>query len=244
MPNINHQWQAYGGWSFALDDYLDEGVMKYLNSKKFLDLAAVVDPFSYLDRLTMPKLLICSTGDEFFLPDSPQYFYSSLKGENHLRMVPNAEHSLIGHQADVVLSIATFYQLVLDNTPRPQISWDLVKSNTTASITLKLLDNYQPLQVKMWYAHTLSFVQRDFRLVICDDLTHCLEPVFWYDEVLTPVSNGVYQVSMDAPQHGWVGFMIEVLYRFGEQDDLVLTSEVNVVPDRLPFPPCGEHCQN
>ena len=40
---------------------------------------------AYLDRLTMPKLLINSGGDEFFLPDDNHYFWNDLPGEKFLR---------------------------------------------------------------------------------------------------------------------------------------------------------------
>jgi PhoPQ-activated pathogenicity-related protein len=36
-----------GGWSFALGDYLQQGCMGYLNKPEFIDLAAVVDPYTY-----------------------------------------------------------------------------------------------------------------------------------------------------------------------------------------------------
>ena len=81
-------------------------------------LAAIIDPFSYRHRLTMPKVclfftvtvkyIICATGDEFFMPDSPNSFYPQLQvlcmfvycqGEKHLYMVPDAEHTLIGEFA-------------------------------------------------------------------------------------------------------------------------------------------------
>jgi PhoPQ-activated pathogenicity-related protein len=32
VPNLNHQYNVYGGWSFALDDYRDEGLMGFLNT--------------------------------------------------------------------------------------------------------------------------------------------------------------------------------------------------------------------
>lgn len=97
-----------GGWSFALDDYLSMHLMSYLNQPVFQQMADIIDPYAYIDRLTMPKYIICSTGgmfsfcsirmqvtdplpDEFFLPDSPSFFYNKLKGEKHLYMVPNAE---------------------------------------------------------------------------------------------------------------------------------------------------------
>jgi PhoPQ-activated pathogenicity-related protein len=149
VPNLNHHYQAYGGWSFALDDYEQMGIMGYLNSPQFLEMGAIIDPFSYLARLTMPLYIICATGifknnilsdfkgDEFFLPDSPQFFINSLQGEHHLRMVPNAEHSMAGHGYDVISSIGNFFYSVLTNEVRPKYSYNMVYSNDTASISGK-----------------------------------------------------------------------------------------------------------
>ena len=44
--------------------------------------------------LTMPKLLLNASGDEFFLPDSSQFYFDALRGETHVRYVPNAAHAL------------------------------------------------------------------------------------------------------------------------------------------------------
>lgn len=75
-----------GGWSFALEDYLNQGVMAYLNQPQFKAMASIVDPWTYKDRLTMPKLVLCAAGDEFFLPDSPQFFLKQLPGETYLNV--------------------------------------------------------------------------------------------------------------------------------------------------------------
>jgi PhoPQ-activated pathogenicity-related protein len=34
----------------------------------------------------MPKLILAASGDEFFLPDSPQFFINELPGETHLNV--------------------------------------------------------------------------------------------------------------------------------------------------------------
>ncbi len=61
---------------------------------------------------------------------------AEISGETHLRMVPNAEHALIVHQEEVTLNILTYINLLQANTPRPEFNYTLVKSNTTASITV------------------------------------------------------------------------------------------------------------
>jgi len=244
VPNMNHHYQAYGGWSFALSDYLDMHLMRYLNSPLFVTMADIIDPWSYLERLTMPKLVLMAGGDEFFLPDSPQFFFHSLPGENHLFLIPDAEHSLATALADVGSVISAFHYMVVHNIPRPTYSWKMMKSNTTASTTVTVTGT-SPDWVTMWYAHTLSSTLRDFRLVICDQIPQCLNPVIWWPQPLLPTAPNTWTATMDRPKKGWGGFLIELGWYIGKDRSrtLKVTTEVNIVPDYMPFPPCGDHCQ-
>jgi len=247
VPNMNHQWQAYGNWSFALEDYLNMDIMHYLNMPVFEELAAIEDPWSYNSRLTMPKYIMCATGDEFFLPDSSEFFFSGLYGENYLRIVPDAEHSMEGHEIDLALSVNTWMHMILTGKKRPTFTWNLEKSNDTARITVKC--DEKPSSVTMWYAHTLSHTRRDFRLLTCEDIPKCIQPVIWWYKALEDQGNGVYVAEMEAPFRGWSGFFVEMIWRysydpFGPEQAFKATTEVNIVPDTLPFPPCGDHCQN
>jgi len=54
----------------------------------------IVEPLEYRDRLTMPKLIVNASGDQFFLPDSSRFYFDRLPGVKYLRCVPNADHSL------------------------------------------------------------------------------------------------------------------------------------------------------
>jgi len=246
---MNHHYQAYGGWSFALDDYLEMHLMAYLNYPVFLELAAIIDPWSYRDRLTMPKLVLAAGGDEFFLPDSPQFFMSGLRGETHLTLIPDAEHSLATALPEVGETINTFYQLIVTKTPRPVYTYEIIRSNTSASIivhTSHIIPT--PSQVTMWYAYTISSTLRDFRLVICDQIPQCIQPILWIPKALSEIQpgTGTYIANMTAPEYGWGGFLVELTYLYGnypEVEELRLSTEVNIVPDRMPFPPCGYNCQ-
>lgn len=91
----------------------------------------------------MPKLVLCATGDEFFLPDSPQFFIHGLPGETYLNVIPDAEHSLATAYIDVGDTISSFYQLLITKTPRPVFTYTLQKGNTTASITVKVPPDVQ-----------------------------------------------------------------------------------------------------
>eukprot|EP01120_Amphizonella_sp_Union-15-10_P013076 TRINITY_DN6009_c0_g1_i1.p1 TRINITY_DN6009_c0_g1~~TRINITY_DN6009_c0_g1_i1.p1 ORF type:complete len:492 (-),score=82.90 TRINITY_DN6009_c0_g1_i1:4-1479(-) len=249
VKNINHMWQLLGEWSFALDDYLDEGDMAYLNNPEFQLMADIIDPIAYNDRyVKFPKYVICATGDEFFPPDGPNLFWDELKGEKYLRMIPNTEHALVPDYYDVGTNMETFYWMVLTNQPRPRFSWTMEATNSSGSITLTAID--KPTHVYMYHATTLSSTRRDFRFLTCSDLSKCFQPIFWFYEEIFDQGNGVYVAKMNAPSSGWTGFLIEVVYTynntwniFAPESSFKATTTVNVVPNYLPFPPCGDHCQ-
>ena len=62
-----------------------------------------VDPISYRQNLSMPKMIVHSAGDEFFLPTDIKYFYDKLPGDMYLRMLPNAEHEMILQRLVIIL---------------------------------------------------------------------------------------------------------------------------------------------
>ncbi len=64
-----HHWRVYGFWAPAVGDYTEMKKMDWLGSRQCANLLKIEEPFHYLDRLTMPKYLVNSAGDQFFLPD-------------------------------------------------------------------------------------------------------------------------------------------------------------------------------
>ena len=93
-PSFIHHYRAYGAYSDAVKDYVEQGIMDWIGTPQFHALMKIEEPYEYRDRLTMPKLLVNASGDQFFLPDSSQFYFDKLRGENHLRYVPNTNHWL------------------------------------------------------------------------------------------------------------------------------------------------------
>src|SRR3546814_3570930 len=113
VPSFKHHWGAYGFWAPAWRDYEEMEIMKWMGTPEFESLMKIEEPFEYRDRLTMPKFLINSAGDQFFLPDSAQFYYDQLLGKKFLRCVPNSDHSL--KNTDAVASLLVFYDAILKN---------------------------------------------------------------------------------------------------------------------------------
>ena len=74
MPNLlegaHIQYQSYGGWTFAFKDYIEAGVMQWLDDDIFTEMFKFLDPLSYKERLeNMPTYIVLSSDDEFMLFD-------------------------------------------------------------------------------------------------------------------------------------------------------------------------------
>jgi PhoPQ-activated pathogenicity-related protein len=72
-------------------------------------MMGIIDPFSYLDRLTqIPKYIVVTSDDEFMSIDWTQIYYDKLGGEKHLLIVSNAEHEMTTGMYTIVSSVSAF----------------------------------------------------------------------------------------------------------------------------------------
>ncbi len=218
-PSFVHHWQAYGFWAPAIKDYQDRNIMAWSGSPRYKELMKIVEPFSYRDRLTMPKFMINAAGDQFFLPDSSQFYFDDLHGEKYLRYVPNADHSL--RNSDARESLVAFYDAFLRGAPRPKFSWKFEKDG---SIRVKATD--KPTAVKLWQATNAN--ARDFRLMT-------IGPAYQGTE-LKAEGEGVYVGKVTKPEKGWTAYFVELTFPSGMKYPFKFTTPVRVEPDMLPFP--------
>jgi PhoPQ-activated pathogenicity-related protein len=218
-PSMIHHWRAYGFWAPAIQDYERMGIMNWMGTPQFRALCRIVEPYEYRERFTMPKLIVNSAGDQFFLPDSSQFYFDDLPGEKHLRYIPNTDHSL--RNSDAAETLTAFFEAILRDRPRPKFSWTLPAEG---GIVVRTED--KPAEVKLWQATNAS--ARDFRL-------ERIGPAY----TSSPVSgdNGVYRASVLAPEKGWTAYFLELTFPSGGRYPFKLTTPVRVVPDTLPFPP-------
>ena len=73
VKNMHHHFRAYGGWSFALEAFYKMNVTNMLDDEKFQQMQEIVDVYEYRDKLLMPKMVISTAGDEFFILDNSRF---------------------------------------------------------------------------------------------------------------------------------------------------------------------------
>jgi PhoPQ-activated pathogenicity-related protein len=222
-PSMRHHFQAYGFWAPAVGDYTAMKLTERGGTARYKKLMEIEDPYSYRDRLTMPKLIMNSTGDEYFVPDSWKFYWDGLRGEKHLRYVPNTKHNLRG-ATDAREALQAFYEAVLNDRARPRYSWKL---RDDGSILVRTKD--KPLEVKLWQANNPK--ARDFRL-------DTIGPAYKSSKLdPEPGKENTYVARIPAPAQGWTAFFVELTFPSGGTFPFTLTTGVHVLPDTLPHPP-------
>ena len=217
-PSFVHHYRAYGAWSDAVDDYVQHGIMNWMGTKQFRALMKIEEPYNYRDRLTMPKLMLNASGDQFFLPDSSQFYFDDLKGEKHLRYVPNTSHSL--DKSDAIETVQSFYASIVTNAPRPQLKWTLERDGS-----IKVVATQLPKEVLLWQATNPA--ARNFRFDAIG--------AAYKSTPLQPSGPNTWVARVQPPAAGWTAFFVEATFPGAANYPLKLTSAVRVVPDKLPF---------
>jgi PhoPQ-activated pathogenicity-related protein len=219
VPSFQHHFAVYGYYAPAVGDYEAMDIMKWQGTPQYRALMKLVEPYEYRHRFTMPKFIINATGDEFFLPDSWQFYYNDLPGVKYLRYVPNTGHSLRG--TDAWMSLLACYNAILANGELPQFNWKIEKDGT-----IRVQTKTKPSEVKLWQATNPG--ARDFRLTTIGPK--------WKSLPLQDQGSGAYVAKVAPPKRGWTAYMVELTFPSGlELAPFKFTSGVKVIPDVEPF---------
>jgi len=216
--SMRHHAEVYGFWAKAIGNYYEHKIQQRSDHPRMKELYAIEDPYFYRDRLTMPKYIVNAAGDQFFLPDSSQFYYDDLKGEKLLRYVPNVDHGLKG--LDVVTSLIAYYQMVVAGKDRPRYSWTFEKDGA-----IRVKSETPVKQVTLWQATNPK--ARDFRLMT-------IGPAYKSTD-LKAEADGTWTAKVPAPKEGWTAFFVELAYDSGGLFPLKVSTAVRVLPDALPF---------
>ena len=231
------------GYSIALVDYIEFGLHTRLSEPEARDLLRIVDPYEYRDSLVMPKYVVQSTGDEFFVLDSSQYYWDELPGPKYLRYVPNTGHGLNQSAAD---GGKAFYDAILKGTPLPEFTWTM-NDDGTISVDLQ---GATPTAVTLWVGETKRGTN-DFRYF------EQLGPIFdafrptWDDTDMTDFADlmgGVFTVGpgqffgAEVPANGARAFLVEFTFDSGTDLPFIFTTEISVLRSTpLVVPEFGIH---
>ena len=213
---VNH-YAVLGKFSEEVRDYTDKLIFERILTPEAQLLGKIVDPYSYLPNGRfddMPKLILNSAGDEFFVPDSSRFYFPDLPGDqNYLRYIPNTGHGLDNR---AVSSRKTFYSAILNDLPLPEYSWTVEQDGS-----IHVQTQTEPTQVILW--QKINSQKRDFR-------SGYTPQVFWFPTTLVDQGGGVYVGDVVTPATGATAYLIELTFpnTVPGADPYVFTTEARI----------------
>jgi PhoPQ-activated pathogenicity-related protein len=222
VPSIGHEYRCYGTWPASLDSYVKFGIVDWFGTPQLRALAEIEDPYSYRSRYTMPKLIVNAAGDQFFVPDSSQFYFDDLPQKKYLRYLPNTDHSLSGLGGSAADTVLAFCYSIIDNMPLPSMTWHFEGTDT-----IVVHASAAASTARMWEA--VNSKARDFRV-------ETIGKAFNYHDLVN-AGNNTYVGRIAVPPHGWRSFFVELTFPTSSGKQFKTTTQVRVVPEALPFPP-------
>ena len=221
MLNIKAQseWarKVYGRQSEKIDDYVELGLTRKDETEEMKKLRGWVDPYSYRERYTMPKLLLLGTNDPYWTVDALRHYWDDLPAPKLIFQTPNAGHDLAGGE-EAVQSLAAFFQMIADGRKLPSMHWQFKDTHHGEAELLVSVD--QPVRsIRLW---TADSIDRDFR----NDK--------WSSQELD-ITPGSAQASaaIAMPQEGYRAYLVEARLTLPTGETYKLSTEARVIPDNI-----------
>jgi PhoPQ-activated pathogenicity-related protein len=161
---MDNQVKAFGKHSEMIKDYAERDLLPIPKTEAAKRLWTIIDPWSYRDRITMPKMIVCGTNDPYWPLDALNTYWDGLKGDKWILYVPNAGHTLTkpGELLPMqpLTTLAAFCRCQVFDKPMPKIDCAMVCPPDGNCLDAKLLCDVKPLKVSLFCAKADT---RDFR---------------------------------------------------------------------------------
>lgn len=157
LAQVDHQKATWGELSDEVRDYSDLDIPARLRSGRGEELLAIVDPYSYRDRLLQPKLILLGTNDRYWPLDALSLYWSELPGPRHVLYFPNQGHDFRDFDR-LISSLSALHRYAERREPLPRLSWEFALQRKRLVLTVQA--DRTPQRVRFWSARSRD---RDFR---------------------------------------------------------------------------------
>jgi PhoPQ-activated pathogenicity-related protein len=196
-----HQLKCFGKYSEQIADYTKRGLVPMPNTPEARKLWGMVDPYTYRDKLTLPKLMINGNNDPYWTVDALNLYWDGLKGDKWVTYVPNAGHNLAQKgrlgQPDpsrAVNALAAFARHYIADSPMPKLTWKHDDAGGNMRLTVRARP--APLAARLWVADAATL---DFRKSV-------------WTEQAAKLKKGTVTGEVGRPKEGYRAFYAEVEY--------------------------------
>lgn len=204
--------KVYGRQSEKIRDYTDLGIIEKMGDPVMRKLRGWVDPYSYRQRYSMPKLILLGTNDPYWTVDSLRHYWDELPGPKLIFQTPNAGHDLGGGR-QATQTLAAFFEMIAAGRELPHLNW----KRDARELTVR--SSPRPRSARLWVADSAD---RDFR-----------DEVWTSRDLVLPEGEAPLVVPLSAPDRGYRACLVEARQVAPDGHEYLLSTEVCVTPDAV-----------
>ncbi len=206
VRQMKHQLEVWGDYSEQIEPYTRRNIPQRLVEENMRRLASLVDPYTYRDRVTMPKLIVNGTNDRYWPLDALNLYYDDLVGEKYILYVPNQGHDVTGDMKRIIGDWTAFFKKVNGDIKFPKLSWDYQKKQDGVELMVK--SDIETVKVVAWITESPT---RDFRDAV------------WQELEMTR-DDSIYRHILKKPEQGYAAIFGEAVYKSGGPEFFLSTN--------------------
>ncbi len=219
MPvNLDYQLKVWDDYSVQIEDYVKLGIPQEVHTENGDAITIMVDPYSYREKLTMPKMIFIGTNDEYWPVDAIKHYLPDIPGQNFVHYVPNAGHDL-GDKISALKALSAFFGRTLRHETYPECSWQIREQDGRINLTVEATPE-NLVKAELWTAHSAD---RDFR----DDT--------WSSNVIDTKPRKVINTKISFPDSGYQAFYMDLEYAEPNGDTYTKSTRMFVTDDDKVF---------
>ena len=196
MPvNLDYQVQVWKEYSIQIEDYTKLGIPQDVHTENGDDITTMIDPYSYREKLTMPKMIFIGTNDEYWPVDAIKHYIDDIPGENYIHYVPNAGHDLGGGQ-QALTALSAFFGNTMLQEKYPSCKWEMSENESRITLSVEATPD-KLLGALLWSSDSED---RDFR----DEV--------WSSTEVENQDQKDIEVEVAFPESGFRAFYLDLVY--------------------------------
>ena len=219
QEQLPHQLKMFGKLSDQIRDYTERGLVPMKDTAEEKQMWAWVDPFTYKEKYTMPKLVVLGTNDPYWSTDALNLYWDALPSQKWISYTPNAGHNLVaaGDQKGpwrALGNVAAFVRHQITGQAIPTVTW---KHDDTPDghCRLTVTASPAPKKIQLWQT---NHPDTDFRTAT------------WTSREI-PVKDGGAEITLDYPGTGCTACFADAGYEI-EGIPYTLCTQMRIVKPR------------
>ncbi len=188
---LPHHLEAFGQYhtpSKATTDFLQE-----LQQPGGQSLIQMIDAYTFREQLTLPKLIVSATNDNFFATDALNLYWDGLKGPKWVLYLPNASHVSAYSDPRANATAFAFIRAVAGHKSLPEMKWQYNRKGNAIVLTIKV--GLAANKALLW---TSVSDTKDFRKAV------------WKSQPMKFKSDEEYMIEVNIPEKGHFAIYGEV----------------------------------